>query len=113
MEEMKLEFTEQRKLVAELLDKTTRVQLGEVIFDNFHEVQLFKVVYEIFEPTTIDKLDELKQATGLRAHLITLVTERTIETEDVDGISDGFGGYKYTEVLTNVDIEQHYIHTIY
>lgn len=108
-----MELTEQRKLVAELLDKTTRVQLGEAIFDDFNEVQLFKVEYEILEPIGIDKLDELKQATGLKAHLITLDTERTIDTEDVDGISDGYGGYKYTTVLTDVNIEQHYIHTIY
>ena len=45
-----MEYTEDRELVAELLRKTTRVQLGEAIFDNFHEVQLFKVAYEIAEP---------------------------------------------------------------
>ena len=108
-----MEYTKDHELVKELLCKTTRVQLGEAIFDNFNEVQLFKVVYELVEPITIDKLDELKQSTGLQAHLITLNTERTIETEDVDGIGDGYGGYTYTEVLTNVDIEHHYIHTIY
>ncbi len=108
-----MEYTEDRELVKELLRKATRVQLGEAIFDNFNEVQLFKVVYEITESITIDKLDELKASTGLQAHLITLDTERTIETEDVDGIADGYGGYKYTEVLTDVDIKQDYIHTIY
>lgn len=110
---MTLELTEDRELVAKLLSKTTRVQLGEAIFDSFNEVQLFKVEYEILEPIGIDKLDELKQSTGLKAHLITLETERTIDTEDVDGISDGYGGYDYTTVLTDVNIEQHYIHTIY
>lgn len=108
-----MEYTEDRELVAELLRNTTRVQLGEAIFDAFHEVQLFKVVYEITESITIDKLDELKQSTGLQAHLITLNTERTIETEDVDGTADGYGGYKYIEVLTDVGIKQAYIHTIY
>lgn len=110
---MTLELTKNREQVAELLDKTTRVQLGEAIFDSFNEVQLFKVEYEILEPIGIDKLDELKQATGLQAHLITLETEQMIETEDVDGISDGYGGYKYTTVLTDINIEQHYIHTLY
>ena len=70
-----MEYTEDRELVAELLRKTTRVQLGEAIFDNFHEVQLFKVEYEIAEPIRINKLDELKQSTGLQAHLITLELE--------------------------------------
>ena len=70
-----MEYTEDREYVAELLRKTTRVQLGEAIFDNFHEVQLFKVEYEIAEPIRINKLDELKQSTGLRAHLITLELE--------------------------------------
>ena len=107
-----MEYTEDREQVKELLSKTTRVQLGEVI-QYLDKVQLFKVAYEILEPITLDELDELKQATGLKAHLITLDTERTIETEDVDGISDGYGGYKYTEVLTDVDIKQDYIHTIY
>ena len=110
---MTLELTKNREQVAELLDKPTRVQLGEAIFDSFNEVQLFEVKYEILEPVTIDKLDELKQSTGLTAHLITLNTERTVETEDVDGISDGYGGYDYTTVLTDVNIEQQYIHTIY
>ena len=41
-----MEYTEDREFVAELLRKTTRVQLGEAIFDNFHEVQLFKVAYD-------------------------------------------------------------------
>lgn len=112
MNELKLEFTEERELVSELLDKTTRVQLGEVI-QYLDKVQLFKVTYEITEPITLEELDELKQATGLKARLITLDIERTIDTEDVDGISDGYGGYKYTTVLTDVNIEQHYIHTIY
>lgn len=107
-----MEYTEDREQVKELLSKTTRVQLGEVI-QYLDKVQLFKVAYEILEPITLDELDELKQATGLKAHLITLDTERTIETEDVDGIADGYGGYKYTEVLTDVDIKQDYIHTIY
>lgn len=107
-----MEYTEDREQVKELLSKTTRVQLGEVI-QYLDKVQLFKVAYEILEPVTLDELDELKQATGLKAHLITLDTERTIETEDVDGIADGYGGYKYTEVLTDVDIKQDYIHTIY
>lgn len=107
-----MEYTEDREQVKELLSKTTRVQLGEVI-QYLDKVQLFKVAYEILEPITLDELDEFKQATGLKAHLITLDTERTIETEDVDGIADGYGGYKYTEVLTDVDIKQDYIHTIY
>lgn len=107
-----MEYTEDREQVKELLSKTTRVQLGEVI-QYLDKVQLFKVAYEILEPITLDELDELKQATGLKAHLITLDTERTIKTEDVDGIADGYGGYKYTEVLTDVDIKQDYIHTIY
>ena len=107
-----MEYTEDREQVKELLSKTTRVQLGEVI-QYLDKVQLFKVAYEILEPVTLDELDEVKQATGLKAHLITLDTERTIETEDVDGIADGYGGYKYTEVLTDVDIKQDYIHTIY
>lgn len=110
---MTLELTKNREQVAELLGKPTRVQLGEAIFDSFNEVQLFEVKYEILEPVIIDKLDELKQSTGLTAHLITLNTERTVETEDVDGISDGYGGYDYTTVLTDVNIEQQYIHTIY
>lgn len=66
-----MEYTEDREYVAELLCKTTRVQLGEAIFDAFHEVQLFAVKYEIAEPIGIDKLDELKASTGLEAHLIT------------------------------------------
>lgn len=70
-----MKYTEDREYVAELLRKTTRVQLGEAIFDSFNEVQLFAVKYEIAEPIGIDKLDELKQATGLEAHLITLELE--------------------------------------
>lgn len=70
-----MEYTEDRELVAELLRKTTRVQLGEAIFDSFNEIQLFKVAYEIAEPIGINKLDELKQSTGLQAHLITLELE--------------------------------------
>ena len=70
-----MEYTEDRELVAELLRKTTRVQLGEAIYDSFNEVQLFTVEYEILEPIGINKLDELKQATGLQAHLITLELE--------------------------------------
>ena len=66
-----MEYTEDRELVAELLRKTTRVQLGEAIFDNFNEVQLFRVEYEILEPIGINKLDELKASMGLQAHLIT------------------------------------------
>lgn len=34
-----MEYTEDREFVAELLRKTTRVQLGEAIFDNFHEIR--------------------------------------------------------------------------
>ena len=109
---MTLELTKNREQVAELLDKPTRVQLGDVI-QYLDKVQLFKVAYEITEPITLEELDELKQATGLKAHLITLDTECTVDTEDVDGISDGYGGYDYTTVLTDVNIEQHYIHTIY
>lgn len=81
-----MEYTEDREYVAELLRKTTRVQLGEAIFDNFNEVQLFRVVYEITESITIDKLDELKASTGLQAHLVTYdiesapFTELSIET---------------------------------
>lgn len=70
-----MEYTEDREYVAELLRKTTRVQLGEAIYDSFHEVQLFAVKYEIAEPIGIDKLDELKQSTGLQAHLVTLKLE--------------------------------------
>lgn len=32
-----MKYTEDRETIAELLRKTTRVQLGEAIFDNFHE----------------------------------------------------------------------------
>lgn len=70
-----MEYTEDRETVAELLRKTTRVQLGEAIFNSFNEVQLFRVEYEIAEPIGIDKLDELKASTGLEAHLITLELE--------------------------------------
>ena len=73
-----MEYTEDRETVAELLRKTTRVQLGEAIFDAFHEVQLFAVKYEIAEPIWIDKLDELKASTGLQAHLVTLDIESTM-----------------------------------
>lgn len=76
-----MELTENRETVAELLRKTTRVQLGEAIFDNFNEVQLFKVEYEIAEQIGINKLDELKQSTGLQAHLITLDLESTMLEE--------------------------------
>lgn len=76
-----MEHTEDRELVAELLRKTTRVQLGEAIFDNFHEVQLFKVAYEIAEPIRINKLDELKQSTGLQAHIVTYDIESTMLDE--------------------------------
>lgn len=73
-----MEYTEDRELVAELLRKTTRVQLGEAIFDNFNEVQLFKVEYEIAEPVGINKLDELKQSTGLQAHIVTYDIESSM-----------------------------------
>lgn len=76
-----MEYTEDRELVAELLRKTTRVQLGEAIFDNFNEVRLFKVVYEILEPIGINKLDELKASMGLQAHLITYDIESTMLEE--------------------------------
>lgn len=76
-----MEYTEDREYVAELLRKTTRVQLGEAIFDNFHEVQLFKVEYEIAEPIRINKLDELKQSTGLQAHIVTYDIESTMLDE--------------------------------
>lgn len=76
-----MNLTEDREFVAELLRKTTRVQLGEAIFDAFHEVQLFAVKYEIAEPIGIDKLDELKASTGLQAHLITYDIESTILEE--------------------------------
>lgn len=73
-----MEYTKDRETVAELLRKTTRVQLGEAIFDSFNEVQLFQVKYEIAEPIGINKLDELKQSTGLQAHLITIELESTM-----------------------------------
>lgn len=76
-----MEYTEDREYVAELLRKTTRIQLGEAIFDAFHEVQLFKVEYEIAEPIGINKLDALKQSTGLQAHLITYDIESTMLDE--------------------------------
>jgi hypothetical protein len=76
-----MEYTEDRETVAELLRKTTRVQLGEAIFDAFHEVQLFAVKYEIAEPIGIDKLDELKASTGLEAHLITIELESAMFKE--------------------------------
>lgn len=76
-----MNLTEDREFVAELLRKTTRVQLGEAIFDAFHEVRLFKVEYEIAEPIRINKLDELKQSTGLQAHLITYDIESTMLDE--------------------------------
>lgn len=76
-----MEYTEDREYVAELLRKTTRVQLGEAIFDNFHEVQLFKVEYEIAEPIGIDTLDGLTASTGLQAHLITYDIESTMLDE--------------------------------
>lgn len=73
-----MKYTEDREYVAELLRKTTRVQLGEAIFDSFNEVQLFAVKYEIAEPIGIDKLDELKASTGLQAHLVTFDIESTM-----------------------------------
>ena len=76
-----MKCTEDRETVAELLRKTTRVQLGEAIFDSFNEVQLFKVEYEIAEPIGIDTLDGLKASTGLRAHLITLELESAMFEE--------------------------------
>lgn len=76
-----MEYTEDRELVAELLRKTTRVQLGEAIFDSFNEIQLFKVAYEIAEPIRINKLDELKQSTGLQAHIVTYDIESTMLDE--------------------------------
>lgn len=76
-----MEYTEDRELVAELLRKTTRVQLGEAIFDSFNEVQLFKVEYEIAEPIGIDTLDGLKASTGLQAHLVTLKLEPAMLAE--------------------------------
>lgn len=76
-----MEYTEDRELVAELLRKTTRVQLGEAIFDSFNEVQLFAVKYEIAEPIRINKLDELKASTGLQAHIVTYDIESTMLDE--------------------------------
>ena len=76
-----MKYTEDREYVAELLRKTTRVQLGEAIFDSFNEVQLFAVKYEIAEPIGIDKLDELKASTRLQAHLITYDIESTMLDE--------------------------------
>lgn len=76
-----MEYTEDREYVAELLRKTTRVRLGEAIFDSFNEVQLFAVKYEIAEPIGIDTLDGLKASTGLQAHLITYDIESTMLEE--------------------------------
>lgn len=73
-----MKMTEDREFVAELLRKTTRVQLGEVIYDSFNEVQLFAVKYEIAEPIGINKLDELKQSTGLQAHIVTYDIESSM-----------------------------------
>lgn len=104
--------TIEREQYLDLLTQPTRVQLGTLTTIGDHKV--FKVEYELSEEyLTLEAVEELKEATGLTALFITLVQTTAIDTEDVDGTSDGYGGYDYTTVVTDITIETEVKYTYY
>ena len=61
----------------------------------------------------IEQIENARKETGLTILFITLVNSLTVNTEDVDGVSDGYGGYTFTEVVTGVELDAEYLYTYY
>lgn len=106
-----LQIEEDRKPFKQLLLQPTRVQLGTKV--TIAGIETFKVEYELTGAISLDEIDKMKEETGLTALFITLVNDFTTETEDVDGQSDGYGGYNYTTVVTHAELDTEYLYTYY
>lgn len=95
---------EARQPFEDLLNQTTRVQLGELKL--IAEVELFHVVYEFDDAAniTLDDIDTVKKETGLTARFITLELTAEPHTEYLDEYDPG------TPV---VDVEHAFKYTYY
>lgn len=100
-----------KESLTELLLQPTQVRLGT--FVEIAGLKLFKVEYELPGAVAVEDIDKLKDETGLTAQLITLVKTLTTDTTDVDGQADGYGGYTFAEVITNVNVDVEYVYTYY
>lgn len=105
------QIEEQHKQWKKLLLQPTRVQLGHKI--EIAGIEAFKVEYELPDGVTIEQIENARKETGLTILFITLVNSLTVNTEDVDGVSDGYGGYTFTEVVTGVELDAEYLYTYY
>ena len=95
---------EERKTFMELLNQTTRVQLGTLT--TIAGMELFQVAYEFNDATniTLDDIDAVKAETGLTARFITLEMTAEPYTEYLDEYDPG------TPV---VDVEHAFKYTYY
>lgn len=100
-----------KESLTKLLQQPTQVRLGT--FVEIAGLKLFKVEYEVPGAVAVEDIDKLKNETGLTAQLITLVTTVKTNTTDVDGQADGYGGYTFAEVVTNVNVDVKYFYTYY
>lgn len=100
-----------KESLTKLLQQQTQVRLGT--FVEIAGLKLFKVEYEVPSAVAVEDIDKLKNETGLTAQLITLVTTVKTNTTDVDGQADGYGGYTFAEVVTNVNVDVKYVYTYY
>ena len=100
-----------KESLTKLLQQQTQVRLGT--FVEIAGLKLFKVEYEVPSAVAVEDIDKLKNETGLTALLITLVTTLEKDTVDVDAQADGYGGYTFAEVITNVDVDVEYVYTYY
>lgn len=106
-----LQLDEKRKELKQLLFKPTRVQLGRKVV--IAGIETFKVEYELTDGVSLEEIEKAKEETELTVLFITLVSKLDIETDGVDGQSDGYGGYEFKEVVTSIELDTEYLYTYY
>ena len=90
----------------------TEVMLG-ALQDNGYEITEELEKAEIIIINTCTFIEKAKEETGLTVLFITLVSKLDIETDGVDGQSDGYGGYEFKEVVTSIELDTEYLYTYY